>query len=371
MIQNQNTVKNSRLNEIVFFKALCILGVLTVHSTSVAIANADTQLVAIYINRLFAFGTPLFIMISGFLYFYAYWSRPYKEIDWEKYWVKRVLYILAPYVIFTILYYVVKKFWLYPIDADWAKHLKMMWEYLKNGKSHTHLYFFLVMIQIYIAFPVFLYILKKVPRLFNYLLPLGLIVHIGFLLLNNKVGFVYGKGGMLISYISFYLLGAWLGGNYPKFKKYIRSPFRSLGSSLLFFFSFASALFFGYQFATAWKGVYTKTFEVSNVQLEIYYIVFIIPAAFLLLYLANVLSSIKDGIFKKGIRMIGIYSFGVFLIHPLFLLFYRLYVPHGDTLSYYILWLVGSYLVALVGAIVTVKLIIRYVPFYRFIVGNT
>ncbi len=369
---NQST--GSRLNEIVFFKAICIAAVLAVHSTSDAIANIDPQATSysifVFVNRLFAFGTPLLIMISGFLYFYAYWSRNFKEIDWERYWVKRVLYILVPYIVFSLVYYFIKNLWLYPTDADWTKHLRMIWAYLKNGRAHPHLYFFMVIIQTYVAFPVILYLFKKIPRIFTYAVPIGLAVHIGFLILNNKVQFVNEKGSLLISYLSFYILGAWLGANYSKFKEFFQSPFRSWVGYVGFSVIVAAVALFGFLFADAWRGVLTGAFKSKTLYLEFYYIMFIIPTSLLILYISNLISNNKKGIVKKGVKIIGIYSFGIYLIHPLFLMFYRLHVPNGSTLTEYIIWLAGSYIVAMVGSIIIVHLIVKFVPIYRYIVGN-
>jgi surface polysaccharide O-acyltransferase-like enzyme len=378
-----------QLKEIIIFKTLCIMAVLVVHATSDAIVSYNMQYsgyaIFNFFNRFFAYGTPLFIMISGFLYFYAYWNRSFSEVNWERYWLKRLAYIIIPYIFFSLLYYAIKKFWLNPIDdADWADHFKMIWDYLHNGRSHPHLYFFIVMIQLYIVFPVLLYLMKKKTWLFTYAPIFGIAIHIGFLILNNRVDFVDQKGSLLISYFSFYTLGIWLGGNYEKFKAHFHKPFRSLQDVAIALSCLLLAFGVGLMFVESWYGVRTSAFKVHSLTIEFSYVFYILPLAMILLYLSNWIAKWNDTYMKQFLLNIGIRSFGIYLIHPLFLMFYRLYVPSGmnaDTSAelagqmntsfrMYVLWIVGSYLVALIGSYFVVGWIIKWVPFYQYIIGN-
>ena len=75
-----NTVRQERLPQLDIVRALAILGVLHVHSSSFAAGEQALQSPYYYwlnwINIFFKFGTPSFIFLSSFVLFYNYYGRP-------------------------------------------------------------------------------------------------------------------------------------------------------------------------------------------------------------------------------------------------------------------------------------------------------
>src|SRR5690606_37927160 len=90
------------LHEVDLVRAFAIFAVIIVHATSQTIADLEkaTTLCPLYnfLNIFFKFGTPTFIFFSAFILFYRYENRGWSKQLSKRFYLKRVQYILVPYL---------------------------------------------------------------------------------------------------------------------------------------------------------------------------------------------------------------------------------------------------------------------------------
>ena len=83
---------------------------------------------------------------------------------------------------------------------------------LLTGKAYTHFVF--ISIQ-------FMCIMKKMPQLAKWAIPIGLVIQWTFILMNKYYWQVPNKGSWALSYIAYFMLGAFIGVYYPKLKAWL------------------------------------------------------------------------------------------------------------------------------------------------------
>jgi len=143
--------KKSHLAEINIVRAIAILGVIIVHTSSTALNRAaDPAALFVYnfANIFFKYGTPTFILLSSFVLFYNYFGKPFTGDRLRTFYRNRMLYILIPYILFSVLYFMVRS---YPYMADYGyPPLAIGTEFMKRlltGRANDHLYFVFISVQ--------------------------------------------------------------------------------------------------------------------------------------------------------------------------------------------------------------------------------
>lgn len=145
-----------------FIRAAAALSIIAIHVTAnyVYVSRA-----AYYLNQLVRFAVPIFILISGLLLFAS--DKEYKGVRgyFEFLW-KRLKKIFIPYVIWSFVYII------YSLRSDlasiWLNKGAFLLESGKKllyGSAHAHLYFVIIMIQLYLLFPLLSYLMKRWPRI--------------------------------------------------------------------------------------------------------------------------------------------------------------------------------------------------------------
>jgi peptidoglycan/LPS O-acetylase OafA/YrhL len=118
-----------------------VIGVHTLAFTE----QPDNQAVA-GLMMLLQYGREVFFALTGFVLVYSSWGRP---LALRSFWNKRLLYVAVPYVTWSAVYYgysVLGPARLHPSIGGFA------WDLLYGGADY-HLYFLLVTLQLYLAFP--------------------------------------------------------------------------------------------------------------------------------------------------------------------------------------------------------------------------
>ncbi|MEK3772115.1 acyltransferase family protein [Paenibacillus sp. FSL R5-0887] len=117
-----NTARQERLPQLDIFRALAILGVLHVHSSSFAAGEQALHSPYYYwlnwINIFFKFGTPSFIFLSSFVLFYNYYGRPVTRSLIINFYRRRLKYILLPYLLASMGYYALTLYCERTIDPE-------------------------------------------------------------------------------------------------------------------------------------------------------------------------------------------------------------------------------------------------------------
>ena len=113
--------KPDYIAELDLVRAFAIIGVIIVHATALTVVTLDPQssLYGFYhlLNIAFKYGTPTFIFLSSFVLFLNYYHRPLDAALIKRFYTRRLLHVVLPYVIISILYFAVKTYYYYSFDS--------------------------------------------------------------------------------------------------------------------------------------------------------------------------------------------------------------------------------------------------------------
>lgn len=369
-------VKKERIDEINLVRAFAIIGVLMVHSTSNAVSETvQSSFFAFYnfANIFFKFGTPTFILLSSLVLFYNYYDRPLDKSLIAGFYKKRLLYILLPYLLFSTGYFLLLHVLYYPARPI-GDTLTSYFTKLLTGKAYAHLYFVFISVQFYVLFPLLLYLFKKRPALTKWLVPIGFAVQWGFVLLNHYWLHVPNKGSWAFTYFAYYFTGAFIGIYFDRVKRWLkpsREAFRSWrGASWVLLW--AAWLGFGLSHVWIWQVARHDGIWFNTLWYELLWNMHTFATALVLLQIALAVRSASGSAGQsRTVRVfshLGIMSFGIYLIHPLFLLVYRQFPVTAP--GWYHLWYAGGFALALGLSWAVVTLAFRITPLAWVLFGN-
>lgn len=368
---NQNLDKNKmirkkHLSEIDFARFIALLGVLAVHSSSTGVGMTphDSFLFTIYntLNIWGKLGTPTFIFLSSFVLFYTYYDRPLNKELLGRFYKKRLLYIFIPYVVFSLIYYLLKMsevdtYKVYGFET-WAERIEHFWSLFITGSVHSHLYFVFISVQFYILFPLFLYVFKKSKSVRLLAIPLGIIIQWGWVFVNREYLQVSMPGSVALSYMMFYMTGAFLGIYYTEFVEWLKNWRKSGYVAIIIFsgygFIVSFYIFIIYLTRTGAKSFHPLIHEFAWSTNAF----FASTAIFIFAHLAD--RTIK-GRARKFVVEISAVSFGIYLIHPLLLHFLRKVITSGSPLAFHG-WQIATYVIMFAGSWAIVRLAFNYMP---------
>lgn len=369
------------LEELQISRGIAILAVLLVHGTSTAIVNVPQDSIYFpFYNLLHSFGrlgTPTFIMLSSFILFYSYYHREFSNHLITSFFKKRLQYILVPYVVISIFYFLIKWQVLSVSSYSTAEEAWNDFQYdLLFGKAHPHLYFVFVSVQFYLLFPLFLWAMKKSKLLRSYAIPIGLIIQLFWLYGNTTYEWIPKEFSIVFSYAALYFLGAYLGIHYDSLLH--QWKLRSTKLVALVVTVFFMSGFFGFAF-TAYNylehiGVWPQVARLlPSVFGEFYYRVlwlsYTIFMSVSILFVANYLTKV-GGRFKASLLLLGSLSFGIYLIHPFYLMILR---PVFETSPIGIFHVYQGIIlmVTLLISGLTVYVVYRFLPFHWILFGKS
>ncbi|MGO4888775.1 acyltransferase [Anaerobacillus sp. MEB173] len=366
--------KRGQIDEIYLVRTLAILGVLMVHSTSSVVGELDhsSSYWSMYnfLNIFFKYGTPTFIFLSSFVLFYNYYNRPLDKKLVTGFYKKRLLYIIIPYLLFSVFYYWLRVHYYYS-HYTFDYMISDFTEKLLTGKAYTHLYFVFISIQFYLLFPLLLWMFKRFPVLAKNAIWIGFALQWAFVLYNHYYLGYTQTGSLAISYMSYYFLGAFIGIYYNSIVGWLKVRKEELFTKkALFWFplwitwigSGSYHVYLWYMARSA--GVYADTKLFSLLwNISTY------TSAIVLLQIAFwIYAKWSPRIINIMIHL-GVTSFGVYLFHPLVLFYYRRMEPISDPMLYH-LWVVGGYASALFISWIVVGLTMKYFKYSWVIFGS-
>lgn len=357
-----NPLARKHLNEIQYARVFALLGVFAVHSSSVGVVSSMPESFPFAIYNFFniagKIGTPVFIFLSSFILFYTYYHRELTIGLFKKFYKKRLLYILVPYVVFSAFYFFIKAY----LNNNLANIPLILEEFLwdlATGKAHTHLYFVFVSVQFYLMFPLFLYLFKKFSFIRKYAIPIGFIIQWAWVLINSSYLQVPAKGSVALTYFMFYFFGAFLGIYYEKVAAWIGNWRKVWPGMLLIAAAYFYMIYFyvgiNYDLRTdQWSGN-SKWFEFG-------WSMHALLAASVIFIFVHFLETWNVPRFKNFLFEIGAVSFGMYLIHPFFLMILRVVVTGGEPLVFHS-WQLITLLVTFFSSWLVVRLFYDFVPF--------
>lgn len=319
-MSEKKRVSRPRIDELVYIRAIAALGILIIHASGGFAVSSDygtkAMYLGIFLNQFFRYGSPIFMMISGLVIFYNYRSR--EEFDFPRFIKKKARFILLPYIIWTVLYFIYNvRTYNIEITRD---SLGILVRNILLGEGFPHLYFIFLIFQFYLLVPIFLRFLpEKMEKdpfkliFISFSLQLAMALYGRYLKSPDASGFLgifnqyYWKTPLSWHY--YFLLGATIGVNYPRVIKFVDKHIRGIGLS----FIGVTILYLGQVYysigKTGGRDVYSR-FGSSRPETMVYASIGIL----VLIYISRRLVGRS-----KFLENLGTYSFGIYFIHPMVL----------------------------------------------------
>jgi len=320
------------LKELEKLRGLAILAVVLIHATAPATvyysAGSAKYLFYNAVNSLVQFAVPLFLFISCVVLSF---KQAHQPEPLAVFYGKRLKGVILPYLLWSLFYALLKSwlngqinefFWLTRRGAE-----------LLTGTAFYHLYFLLIIMQLYLLLPWLIKLLRRLTLL-SVLLS-GALLQAGFYFLNKIwIYQIYPHPGNLLgSYLPIAFLGCWLGLNYRK------AAARYPGPSLQAFLA-------NLVLAGAFIFVNIRVRSGGTVDLWLYYAAY---HAFVTLTGWNLLKFMELPGGESTLAKLGQHSFAIYLVHPLFLAFWER-VWRSTSLFSYDTALLGGFLFAMAGS---------------------
>ena len=341
--------------EIDYLRCFAILAVIAIH-TAAAVTRVEnpTEFFAVSLwNNLSSFAVPLFICISGFVLYLSYNHNAKKT-----FYKKRFQRIIPPYLIFTLIYIVANIFKNYVVTGMFQ--IPSCGNIINSflfATSNEHMWFFLIIIELYLFYPIISVLFQKFVK-HNadwILLLLALVVQIlwnivsGNLFIQINGSAVYLSNKIFLCMIFYFILGMYLSKHYSVICRVINSK--------------KSVVVFGLISTVTAVLAFIIPDILPNGFISLIYCVSVI---FLLFSVSKHLAQFSE---KNIFVTIGLYSFGIYLIHPLIqglfgYVIYPLIAITPDTWVYYPLVFLTTTVLSILGVYLIKKL-----PYNQYIIG--
>ncbi|MFH5182898.1 acyltransferase [Paenibacillus sp. TAB 01] len=180
--------KKTKIEEIQYLRGFAFLAVVLQHAIGhyayePEAGLADGTLLGAWLIAA-KFAVPMFIFITGLVLFYNYPNG----VSYGTFLLKRCKDIMLPYLLWSLLYAVVFGG---IRSVQWPQLREVLHDWL-TGKASYHLWYVVMVIQLYIAFPLIQSIVQRVYRALNgapwLLRTLFLLLCAGYVLLTGIVG---------------------------------------------------------------------------------------------------------------------------------------------------------------------------------------
>lgn len=369
----KGTIRDN-LSEIQLVRAMAIIGVLSVHATSfatIAMKESNFYLVYNFFNIFMKIGTPVFLFLSSFVLFYSYYSRPLDKKLIGNFYKKRLQFILVPYALFSVFYFLILHFTHYR-DRSLEETIEKFVVQLFTGKAYTHLYFIFISVQFYLMFPLFLWLFKRKPNLAKWAIPAGFVMQYAFIILNKYYLLTGRPSSWALHYMSYFMLGAVLGIYYPKLKVWFQiqkenvTASRLTGWIMLWAIWLSASLGHVYIYHTA--RLYGAKYD--SLLYHFLWNIQTITAGLVAIQLSHILLRHAWPWLTRFMTRLGEVSFGIYLIHPYFLFIYRRFPPETGFSPLIHLWYLGGFVLALAASWIVVSLTVRWLPMSWVIFGK-
>ncbi|MCY9589276.1 acyltransferase [Paenibacillus chitinolyticus] len=353
-MNSQITTKTSKLKifEMDIVRAVAIMAVVLIHSTTEAAVypwegqvvpdeGSLSQIILFTLNRACQFAVPVFILISGLVLFYRY-SGSWSVKTAVQFYKRRLWSVVVPYLIWSLFYYIYNP-WIsgQPVELDAREFLgDIQW-----ADTGYHLYFMIIILQFYVVFPVLMFLAKY--KWFRVsMVPLGILIQLGFYSYNHWVERIDHYPSLAPTYFSFFLTGGFIGLYYDFF----RQKMKSVVSWALLVMLVSG-------------GTYVEMFLLNRYDNRMFENTWYVIA---MLFYATTVSVVLLGVGKwlldklpgaaKWLLPLGSYSFGIYLMHPLILTAFKLKIPAPGGMAAYNVYVLLSFLSALLGSLLAAVL---------------
>jgi len=210
----------NRLREVDFIRAFAALSVVAIHVTGSYIYSSSG---AFLWNLTMRYAVPLFIILSGFVLFQS--EKNKKSFSCVTFWSKRLKKILIPYVLWNMIYMIYfSRHDMVKITGNISGFLKDLGINSLTGKGTYHLYFMLIVLQLYLFYPLIRLAARKYMKT-TLLVSFGITLYcqtIIYLGVQNKVAIpqTYIPFFMLLPvWVFFFVFGMYFSSNIESLKE--------------------------------------------------------------------------------------------------------------------------------------------------------
>lgn len=361
------------ISEADILRGFAILGVIAIHVaayfSSIQGIN-DLVLVNVFVDNFAHYAVPLFILVSGVVL-----AAKYKgTYSLSNFYQRRFNSVIPQYLIFTAFYIL----FIAMLTGN-IPNLSEIVYYIITASAITPLWFFAVIIQFYLFYP---YLAKaydyfdsknKAYQLLLACLAIQLIygmLRIAIDIITVNVSYHMTIDNLMLrffpGYLFYFMLGIYVGRNLDMVKKRIER-FNIVSLSIVYvlltvvmssFWIYGIIRFGSYDQAPAYY---------SNVNLLID--PFAATIIFIVLYKISRYMLENKGITTDGVRSLGKYSFGIYLVHSVFLIMIPVALGHlGIAFSNWLFYPIMFLLTTIFSYLLVVG--ISYLPQSQYMIGT-
>lgn len=289
---NKSDIKKKRLYELDYMRFIACFAVMIVHITATGVTDyiqgSFPHIFILLINRSFKYTTPIFIFLSGVTSFYAYNNKKLKYGEFLK---KRLVRVLLPYLFWCVLYYTI-----YMRIGLYSWNFSFFIKNIVQGTMSYHLYFVIIITQLYILGPVFYSLVKNSK---NREATLAIAAVITALCVEFVVFHLSDR--IFLKYMFFYMLGIYITVDYEKYISFVNKNKIKIVISYIII-----------------SIIYTA---VSYYNMKIYsYVWFIFSTlSIFFVYVVGLVLDEKLKSIYSFIKLFGQGSYYIYLMHPLLL----------------------------------------------------
>ncbi len=357
-----------RINQLYVVRTMAIIAVLLIHATAKPLSELDRSSNSYFIYQLFntlaSFAVPVFIFLSGFVLIYNYMD---KEVSFKAVWQfyrKRMLYIVVPYLILSVFYFVFIQWWYYDFTHIPLIIEKFLHAFFIKGGTMYHLYYMYIIVQFYILFPL-IWMFFRQRWLSTFAVPIAFVFHWIFVYMNGYLELFPKRSIVCLNYMVYFLIGAYIAIHWETWSRRFNDARLStkLVSSLIgsWLLLAGAHVFLRYTLSTGQFSTHVKVYELV-------FVLYCLLSAALLLGLGSIVVRSSMIRLHNAVISIGALSFGIYLIHPLFQQFYRMIDVSSNPIVYH-LYIIGGFLLVFLLSWLTSYLVERFIPYSWMLFG--
>ncbi len=287
-------VNSNRMYELDYMRFVACFAVMIVHITATGvteyISGSFPNILMLFLNRCLKFTTPVFIFLSGVTSFYSYShkNREFKYFDFLK---KRLSKVLVAYLVWCVIYYNVYIYYGY-----YTRDMNFFVDRVLHGTMSYHLYFVIIIVQMYLVGPIFYFILKRSEKKVTILIIAGIITYLSAEFIRFEL-----SDRLFLKYMVFYMLGIYVSMEYNKVLEWLKKNTKYIAA--------------GYVVMSI---IYTMVSHYNSPAYTSIWFVFSSVSVFLV-YSFGLLMKEKLKNIYGFIRVFGQSSYYIYLMHPLVL----------------------------------------------------
>ncbi len=345
------------VKEIFLLRFVACLGIVLMHSVTLVLDIYDIEentlfFVLTSLQLALMFGTPVFIFISEFVMAYSYSDELPK-----RFYKKRFSYIFLPFIFIGVVDAALHSIHINSVDFE----KKLLLNFFEGD---FHGYFIIIIFQFYFLHPLFVKFIAAKYSAFQVIVTACLINFIYLAVFNffDPFKYLYFLPYIEVewtvlnkmpfpAWIAYFVVAYYCGKNYEQFL--------SLLQRLRYVLPTVCLLMLAILLTSQWSGIIT---EVHSKRVDV--IFYTLSVAFLLFFIASKIKTMP-----KFIIFISRYSFGIYLLHPIFnIMLKSFFAKYIDILNPFTV-IVSTFLLSTICSICVVFLLNKW-KFGPYLVGQ-